>query len=434
MESFRLPENFLMGAATAALQIEGGDANNSWYRWCKQKGRIADGTTCDVADDHWNRTDVDIRLMQQLNLQTYRLGLEWSRIEPRPGFFDAAAMGHYRDEIKRLRSAGIQPLVTLHHFSNPLWLEDSGAWTNPDVVAAFEAYTEYVAGSLGDLVNDWVTINEPNVYLTFGYVYGIWPPGQTYNLLNYIRGARNMIAAHIAGYRRIHAVAARKGYTRPRVGVAHHLRVFEPAADRKAEQWIALLLNRLFHEIFIRGMSDGKLLAPLGQGFPYGSGRFQDFFGINYYTRDMVTLAPSRIFRGGILQTAAGALLNDLGWEIYPQGLYDVCRHYYTRFEQPIFILENGTCDQRDAFRARYIYDHLKQIRRLIDDGIDVQRYYHWTLMDNFEWAEGLQASFGLIAVDYTTQERTVRPSGLFYGDICRQGGVTAESIARHLR
>ena len=433
MESFRLPEKFLMGVATASLQIEGGDTNNSWYRWCRQRGRIADGATCDVANDHWNRIDTDIALMQKLNVQTYRLSLEWSRIEPRPGHFDAAAMAHYREEIKSLLEAGIQPLVSLHHFSNPLWLEDAGAWTNPGVVQAFEAYTDYVAGCLGDLVNDWVTINEPNVYLAFGYIYGVWPPGQKYNLLNYFRGARNMIAAHIAGYRRIHKVAARKGHEQPRVGVAHHLRIFEPASGGPVEKRLVSLLERLFHEVFVYGMFDGRLLAPVGQGYPFGTGQFQDFFGINYYTRDRVTLSPRQISNGGILQTMIDAPQNDLGWELYPSGLYHLCRRYYQRFKQPIFILENGTCDQQDAFRARFIYDHLAQIRRLIDDGIDIQRYYHWTLMDNFEWAEGLQARFGLIHVDYETQERTVRPSGRFFGDICKDGGVTDKSIAQYL-
>jgi beta-glucosidase len=122
-----------------------------------------------------------------------------------------------------------------------------------------------------------------------------------------------------------------------------------------------------------------------------------------------------------------------LGWELYPEGLYRLCRHYFRKFHQPIYILENGTCDQTDAFRARYIYDHLVQIKRLLDEGVDVQRYYHWTLMDNFEWAEGLRARFGLIAVDYATQQRTIRTSGRFYGEICRHGGVTEAMLAEYL-
>ena len=423
----------MLGTATASLQIEGGDKNNSWYRWCRQKGRIADSTRCDEATDHWNRVDEDIVLMQQMHLQTYRMSLEWSRIEPQQGKFDPVAVAHYREEIEKLLTAGIRPLVSLHHFSNPLWLEDRGAWANPQVVTAFEAYVGYVVERLGDLVCDWVTINEPNVYLAFGYLYGIWPPGLKNNLVKYFQGARNMIRAHIAAYRKIHTLVHRHGFEKACVGVAHHLRVLESGSGRKVEKWAALFLERYFHEIFVQGMAEGRLIFPLGRGYPFGSGRFQDFLGINYYTRDMVFLHPALIRQGGLLQAKADAPCNDLGWELYPEGLYRLCRHYYHRYHQPIFILENGTCDQADAFRSRYIYDHLVQIRRLLDEGVDVQRYYHWTLMDNFEWAEGLRARFGLIAVDYATQQRTLRASGRFYGEICRQGGITARGIADYL-
>jgi len=171
MEPFALPEDFLLGTATASLQIEGGDRNNSWYRWV-QTGHVKDGSSCIVADDHWNRVSEDIELMKQLHQQTYRMSLEWSRIEPARGQFNKDAIQHYRRELQQLTSAGIRPLVTLHHFSNPLWLEDAGAWTNPDVISLFERYTAYVVENLGDLVSDWCTINEPNVYLASGYVLG----------------------------------------------------------------------------------------------------------------------------------------------------------------------------------------------------------------------------------------------------------------------
>jgi len=433
MQSFHLPDNLLLGVATAAVQIEGGDTNNSWYRWCRQKDRIADGTNCDVADDHWNRVDEDIALMQRLNVHTYRMGLEWSRIEPRPGQFDTTAVAHYRDEIEKLVAAGIITIVTLHHFSNPLWLEDQGAWLNPDVIPAFENYTAFIYQQLGDFVSDWVTINEPNVYLMFGYVQGIWPPGEQ-NMRHYFKGARNMIGAHIAAYKKIHAIAEKRGNGHANVGVAHHLRVFEPGRGHRSDKWICALFDRLFHQLFITGMSEGRLLFPVGRGYPFGRGLFQDFFGINYYSRDMVCFKLGKIGQlFGELTVKPDAPKNDLGWEIYPQGLYDLCRRYYRRFKQPIFILENGTGDGTDAFRSRYIFDHLHQVKRLLNDGVDVQRYYHWTLMDNFEWAEGLSARFGLIEVDYDTQQRSIRNSGHFFSDICRKRGITREMIAEYL-
>lgn len=433
MTPFSLPDGFVLGAATASVQIEGGDTNNSWYRWSRQAGRIADGTDCAVADDHWNRVDEDIALMAKLGLGGYRMSLEWSRVEPAPGRFDAAAMAHYRDEIEKLVAAGIRPMVTLHHFSNPLWLEDAGAWLNPAVVRWFARYAAHVYTHLGDLVSDWITINEPSVYLTFGHIWGDWPPGDQ-NILNYFKGARHMIAAHIAAYGNIHELARGQGRPAPRVAAAHHLRVFEPAEGKVVEKWICGAFERLFHNIFAEGMATGRLLLPIGRGYPFGKGDFQDYVAINYYTRDMIFFnlgKPLQLF--GDTQVKPGAPANDLGWEIYPGGLYELCARFYRKFRQPVVITENGTPDRADAFRARYIYDHLQQVRRLLDDGVDVRGYYHWSLMDNFEWAEGLDARFGLVEVDYATQARRIRRSGEFFAEICRSRGVTEAMIRDYL-
>lgn len=434
MKPFQLPKDFSLGTATASLQIEGGDTNNTWYRWSRQPGRIADGTDCSVADDHWNRVREDIGIMKKLNVSVYRMSLEWSRIEPSEGTFDKKALDHYRDEIKQLRKAGIEPLVTLHHFSNPLWMEDSGGWTADAAVDRFTRYTEAAVRHLGDLVNGWVTINEPNVYLTFGYVAGTWPPGES-NIGGFIRGARVMIRAHIAAYRAIHRVRREMGFDDTKAGAAHHLRHFDPKTGSAGERLACFLQNRLFHEIFITGMSEGKYLLPLGAGYPMGRGSYQDFFGINYYSREMVTFNIKKIGQMfGDISTKEGAPVNDLGWEIYPEGLYRFCEKYYRRFRLPIYITENGTPDRADRFRPRYIYDHLHQVSRLIEAGVDVQRYYYWSFMDNFEWAEGLEPRFGLVAVDYKNQKRTIRKSGRLYAEICKQKGVTDGMIRKYLK
>lgn len=432
LEPFALPESFLLGTATASLQIEGGDRNNSWYRWTHEKGHVKDGTDCSVACDHWNRVDEDTALMKSLSHRTYRLGVEWSRIEPEKGRFDPEATAHYRHEIEGLLRAGIVPLVTLHHFSNPLWLEDSGAWTDPAVIDLFERYTGHVAEALGDLVAGWVTINEPNVYALSGYIFGNWPPGKV-SIPGYLQVARNMCMAHVKAYRKIHEVRERMGKTDTMVGVAHHLRVFEPKHRWMPEEWVAGLYEHLFQEIFIAGTAEGRMVFPVGSGYPLGKGRYQDFFGVNYYSREMISLSANPGLLFGKFQTKAGAPVNDLGWEIYPEGLYLFCKRYWDRFKVPVYITENGTCDSRDAFRTRYIYDHLYQVKRLIDDGVDVRRYYHWTFTDNFEWQEGQSARFGIVALDYATQQRRVRPSGLFYRDLCRNHGVTQEMLEEYL-
>jgi beta-glucosidase len=465
-QTFDLPEWFLLGTATAALQIEGGDRNNSWYRWCEE-GYIKDGSHCVRACDHWNRVDEDVELLRDLGCETYRMGLEWSRIEPEPGSFDIEALKHYRYEINTLLDTGIRPLVTLHHFSNPLWFEDRGGWTARDAAERFLNYVEVVVDYLGDLVSDWVTINEPNVYLSFGFLFGIWPPGER-SIRGYIRGARQITLAHLRAYALIHErysarvgdrverpARAQRNTVPPRVGAAHHMRLFDPARDHPADRLVARLYDRFFQQIFIQGMTEGRFPRPFpgsralraarqrAQKAARASGGAQnardashtpltsDFFGLNYYSRDMVRFAFEPAGAFGKTELPPDAPTNDLGWEIYPEGLLRTLRRIATYYPLPIFITENGTCDNDDRFRARFIHDHLSAVRSALDEGIDVRRYYHWSLMDNFEWLEGESARFGLIHVDYESGERRIRGSGRFYREICRNHGVTADTLAR---
>jgi beta-glucosidase len=433
MTPFNLPKDFLFGSATASLQIEGGDRNNSWYEWCEQ-GHIKDGSHCIVADDHWNRVEEDIALMKKMNHQIYRLGIEWSRIEPVRGQFSRKALEHYRKELELLIKNKIKPLVTLHHFSNPLWLEHNGAWLTPEVIGLFERYTEVVVNELGDLVSDWVTINEPNVYLAMGYINGEWPPGGKGRMVEYFKGARNMILSHICSYRKIHEIRTRMGFKDTMVGVANHMRVFDPKIGTRRERLSCRLHDLLFQELFIYGMAEGMMIPPVGlYCYPMGEGPFMDFFGLNYYSRDIIsgTWNPAGLF--GKMEVKAGAEINDLGWEIYPEGISRICRKYHERYGVPIFITENGTCDAKDAFRTRYIYDHILEVKKLIDEGVRVERYYHWSTMDNFEWLEGLSGRFGLIEVDFATQERTIRKSGQFYAELSKSKAVTQKMIDKYL-
>ncbi|HBE79634.1 MAG TPA: glycoside hydrolase family 1 protein [Firmicutes bacterium] len=433
MESFELPKNFLMGSATSATQIEGGDQNNSWYRWCQSPGHIHDGSDCSRGADHWNRYPEDIQIMKELHHDVYRMGLEWSRIEPESGRYDETAIRHYRDEITLLLRNNIKPLVTLHHFSNPLWLEDRGGWENPDTVASFVRFTRYVLNELGDLVSEWITINEPNVFLIYGYARGAWPPGKT-NLLSMFKALRNLTLAHIQCYREIHRIRAERRFSGPTmVGLAHHLRIFDPEDDKFLNKIPAKLIQYLSQDLFLESMGFGRYGFPLGLGgYPLGRGKYYDFLGINYYSRDMVRLAfePANMF--GSLTVKKAAPVNDLGWEIYPEGLYRLCRKYFAKYQAPIYITENGVCDEGDTMRSRFIYDHLQQIARLNREGIPVERYYHWSLIDNFEWTEGESGRFGLVANDFETQQRTLRKSGEFYGEICEKKIVTREMIKKY--
>ncbi|HBF37324.1 MAG TPA: glycoside hydrolase family 1 protein [Firmicutes bacterium] len=434
MEPFQLPKNFLMGSATSATQIEGGDQNNTWFRWCQNQGHIHDGSSCIRGDDHWNRYPEDIQLMKELNHNIYRMGIEWSRIEPEKGRFDDKVLRHYKDELSLLLQNKIQPLVTLHHFSNPLWFEDMGGWENPESVQLFIRYTHYVVAALGDLVNEWITINEPNVYLIYGYERGAWPPGKT-NLFAMFRALSHLTLAHIQSYQEIHRIRIEHQFPgKTRVGIAHHLRIFDPEDNQLRNKIPARIIRYLSQDLFLESMGFGKFNFPLGMGgYPLGRGKYYDFLGINYYSRDMVRLAwePANLF--GHLNVKKNAPVNDLGWEIYPEGLYRLCRRYYQKYQAPIYITENGICDTKDTKRAQFIYDHLQQIARLNQEGIPVERYYHWSLMDNFEWAEGESGRFGLIANDFGTQQRTVRRSGKFYGEICARKAITQEMIEKYL-
>ncbi len=423
IEPFSLPDDFLLGAATAATQIEGGDRNNNWYRWF-ESGHVKDGSDPSVACDHWNRVAEDTALLTELGCHTYRLGVEWSRIEPEPGRFDESAISHYREELQKLRDSGIVPLLTIYHFSHPLWFEAMGGWMSRRSIECYLRFAEVVVRRLGDLVDDWVTINEPNIYLVFGYVMGVWPPGRK-SIRRFFRGRRHMVRAHRAAYEMIHRISTELGRPQPKVGVAHHLRVFDPATDRIADRFMARFYATMSQGIFVSAMT----------GTPGDGGRcWADFVGVNYYSRDIVHFVPNPAIGFGRRMSLEGAPVNDLGWERYPEGLYRVVRWVAERHRLPIYITENGTCDSRDAFRSRYVYDHLYQIHRLIEDGIDVRRYYHWTLTDNFEWTEGTTARFGLVYVDFETQRRAPRESARFYADICRRRAVTTGMIERYIR
>lgn len=432
-EPFRLPESLLLGSATASVQIEGGDTFNNWYRFCEQ-GRVKDGTHCIVADDHWNRYEEDIAWMKQMNHKIYRMSIEWSRIEPERGKFLAEPLEHYRNEIQLMLENGIQPLVTLHHFSHPIWFEDMGGWANPESVPLFLAYAERVVERLGDLVAEWVTINEPNVYLESTYSSANFPPEKP-SFVNYFRGVRHMTAAHIEAYKLIHRIRTQKGYADTRVGTALHIRVFDARGSGGLDSLACKFVDYVFHTLFLEGMIRGKFNFPIGfGGYPYGKGNYCDFFGLNYYSRDMVAFSwnPLRLF--ATLSVKEGVNTNDMGWEIYPDGLYRICQKYWGVYGKPIYITENGICDASDSQRTAFLYEHLKTVKKLVDDGVPVERYYHWSLLDNFEWDEGLQRRFGLIEVDYETQRRTIRRSGQFYGRLAQHYEITEEMIDEFLR
>lgn len=419
-KNIEFSDDFLFGTATASLQIEGGDENNNWYRWCELK-RIKDNSHCRIANDHWNRTEEDTALLSDLGCNAHRLSLEWSRIEPEKGRFDHDAITHYIDEIQDLKSHGIDPMVTLYHFSLPLWFEDQGGWKNPESIKLFERYTDYVVRNLGGIVSKWITINEPNVYLVATYISGDFPPGRVFDKKSYKTAARHLIYAHIISYKKIHEISNNLQKNNTLVSAAFHVRVFQPENDKFLSKVSASMYDKWFHLVFMDGMIRGDLSLLGIKKNPYGKGQYADFIGLNYYSRDIVKVDFNPFTFYGKLTLKKDCRVNDLGWEIYPKGIYEVCMRFWNEYKLPVFITENGICDENDEKRKSFIADHLFYLNKAIKDGVDVRGYYHWTLMDNFEWHEGDSVKFGLYHVDYDTQVRTLRKSGEFYRGICKE-------------
>jgi beta-glucosidase len=407
--------NIQLGVASSATQIEGGNLSHTWSDWY-QKGPIRDGASPARANDHVNRWKEDIDIMAELGIQVYRLGIEWARLEPEKGSYNKDAAEWYRQLLIYMKSKGIMPLLTIHHFTNPLWFESLGGFARPENIPVYLGFVEYVIKCFGDLVDEYITINEPNVFAIMGYYGGVFPPGKR-SMINAFRVQSVMAVCHIHAYNLIHKLRKEMGYTNTKVGFAHHARVFEPKSKKNLwHQLCTRLIERFFQSALTKACLLVRFVLPMKK---YGSikpGEYADFLGLNYYARSSVSGLGDGV--------REGAPVNDLGWEIYPQGITDCARELYQLLKRPIYITENGTCDNNDSFRSRYIYEHLKA---LIDSGLPIERYYHWSFTDNFEWCEGESARFGLVHVNYETQERTIKKSALFYSAMIKNKNVSNE-------
>ncbi|MBI3790853.1 MAG: family 1 glycosylhydrolase [Gemmatimonadetes bacterium] len=399
------PAGFLWGTATAAHQVEGGNTHNDWSRFERGAGHVANGDVSGRAADHWNRVAEDVALMQALGANAYRFSLEWSRLEPIEGGWDDAAWNHYAAELTALRAAHIEPVVTLLHFTLPLWLADRGGLTAPDFPAQFARFAAEAARRLGGQVTWWCTINEPQVAMYFGYVEGTWPPARKDNA---------QAVAAFDGMLRAHAQAAAALRTIDRdakIGLASNMIAFEPAHRwNLLEQAITSIVTDNFNWAFYDSIRDGRRqfampgFPTLDEPAPELKGTI-DWIGINYYRRNLVRFAPGA---PGMVSIGNGpGPLSDAGVEIYPQGLLSLLREGARRYHLPVVVTENGVADSSGRHRPAYVRTHAWAARQAIADGVDLRGFFHWSLMDNFEWAEGYRARFGLYALDRATMART---------------------------
>jgi len=421
--SHAFPAQFAWGVATSSHQVEGGNLNNQWAAWEKQ-GRIKSGDAVGLACDWWRHAELDFDLAKQLGVNALRLSVEWSRIEPTEGQWNADALSRYRQMLLALQERGMRPFVTLHHFTNPLWLEAKGGWLAPDAPQLFERYTQRVVSALGDLCTDWTTFNEPNVYVSLGYFLGEFPPGRRGRFMQVARVTRNLLLSHAAAYRKIHELQPDAN-----VGWAQHYAVFKPQRKKFGpDRWLARFVNRRFNHNFADSILDGRAPFPLnnfGDSLPEVKGTC-DYVGINYYSRLRAGFnwrSPKTAFFQ--LTVPPHKPQGDSGIEVpygeaYPKGLRKAVKSFKA-FEKPIYILENGVPDRDDRIRPWVIQSSAQQMQRMLRDGVDLRGYFHWSLTDNFEWNEGWHLRFGLIELDPATQERRARPSAQVYADVIRK-------------
>ena len=436
-EELRFPAGFLWGTATAAHQVEGGNDRNDWWDWEQTPGHIKNGDKSGRAVDHWNRYESDLDLAKAIHSNAYRFSVEWARIENEDGTFNADAIAHYRAMLVAMRARGITPMVTLWHFTLPRWAAAKGGWLSEDVVQRFARYCGHVAKQLGDLVDIWCTENEPTVLALAAYGDKVFPPGAA-DLKQAIRVYVNLIRAHGLAYHAIKAndtVDADGDGQASLVGIAAHLRVFDPyRPHHPADILAARALDELFNKVYFLACMKGEakislagvVLATIKASYLRGT---MDFVGLNYYSRDLVRFnAKSPILADRVIPP--GTPVSDLGWEIYPEGLYRLLMEY-KKYGKPIYITENGIADSKDTQRPQFIRDHLYWVGRAVADGADVRGYFHWSLMDNFEWAEGFGPRFGLYTVDYANDlKRALTEGGRVFSQIAGANAVSTAGRA----
>jgi beta-glucosidase len=412
----------MLGVASSATQIEGGELMHNWNDWYR-RGRVTSGSNPARADDHYNRWREDADLMYAMGIRAYRFSIEWARLCPSEDSVDQSAVAHYREEIAYLKGKGFSLLLTIHHFTNPMWFEEKGGFAKPENMSYFIDFVELAVRSFGDCVSEYITINEPNIYAAASYYDGTWPPGDK-SMLKMFRVMSVMSACHIKAYDAIHRLRSGMGYSDTKVSFANAVRIFEPANPKNVLHRInSALVDRIFQNAFTEASLFGIFRLPLRAPVRIKRGVYCDFIALNYYSRSTVSS-----FGIGVREACPK---NDLGWEIYPEGIVRCAEKLLRLVSLPVYITENGTCDNEDSFRCRFIYDHLKE---LCESGLPVERYYHWCFCDNFEWLDGEGARFGLVHVDYESQRRSIKKSGCFYSEVLEAKGVTKEIFEKYVR
>lgn len=440
----KLPAGFRFGTSTASYQIEGavdedGRGPSIWDSFTAEPGRVVDGTTGAVACDHYHRVDEDVALMRRLGAQGYRFSIAWPRIQPTgSGAVNAAGIGFYDRLVDSLLEAGIEPMATLYHWDLPQALEDEGGWLNRDTALRFGEYAAHVAAALGDRVTDWCPVNEPNVMAMMGYATGELAPGRTL-LFDALPAVHHLLLGHGL------AVGALRSGAQGRVGSATNHFPAWPTTQRPEDVAAADFLDTLWNRLF----ADPILLGSYPEGFAEAMpgpvaddlaliSQPLDFYGVNYYNPMAVRAATEEGALPFEYGEVEGHPTTDFGWPVVPEGLTELLTGLKERYPEipPIVITENG-CSYamgpdasgvvEDQPRIDYLDSHLRAVAEVIAQGVDVRGYYCWSLMDNFEWADGYTQRFGLVHVDYETLVRTPKRSFDWYADVIARHGASTQ-------
>ena len=431
------PKDFLWGAATASAQIEGGwdeDGRTPSIWDVAPENKIHNGENCRTACDHYHRFREDVAIITELGLKSYRFSLSWSRIIPEEGKINEKGIAFYSALIDELLGAGIEPLITLYHWDLPIWMDKKGGWKTPEIREWFLEYTAVVMDAFSDRVKYWITFNEPQCFLMNGYMQGVHAPFQR-DYLSLPKITRNFMLTNAAVVKLIRE----KAKTPPVVGLSFAAGAFIPA-DEKNPESIELARQKSFHK-GMGTMNNRWWMDPILLGEPvvaYGVYRSRqrdmkdiqvklDFIGINNYS------AFNYSDWGGDKNADTTNLpKNSLGWVIDGRSMYWTVRFLYERYGVPIMITENGMSNQDavnengevcDDIRIHYMEEYLRNLKQAMVEGVPVIGYQHWSLMDNFEWAEGYEPRFGMIYVDYKTGNRLIKKSGYYYRKIIETNG-----------
>jgi beta-glucosidase len=441
----RFPDGFLWGAATSAYQVEGspladGAGASIWHRFSHTPGRTANGETGDVACDHYRRYADDVALMRDLGLNAYRFSISWSRVLPDGrGRVNAKGLAFYDKLVDTLLAAGIEPNVTLYHWDLPAALDDRGGWLNPDIPLWFADYARVMFDALDDRVGMWATLNEPWVVTDGGYLHGALAPGHR-SVYEAPIAAHHLLRAHAA------AVEVYRATGKHRIGIVVNLEPKYPASesseDRAATRRADAYMNRQYLDPVLIGGYPDELREIFGAAWPdHSASELEylkqpiDFVGVNYYTRSVTRHDPAAWpVRAGRIEQPRHAY-TETDWEVYPEGLTDTLKWVTDRYGRiPLYVTENGAAfydppqpiDGRvdDPLRVAYYRSHLRAAHTALCQGVDLRGYYAWSLLDNYEWSLGYGKRFGIVHVDYATQQRTPKASARFYSEVIRTHGA----------